>query len=134
MVHNPWKDIEKSIKGLLSSKGRYLIDRVTGTLTVTDSPRIIKSVDAYIKRLVKAASRQVGLEVSILEVSLSDEYQAGVDWSKVAGVLGGGWRLAFRTWGVPRDLISPEGGSGGGRMLVGNGSVSAIVAARSRFG
>lgn len=134
VVHNPWKDIEKSIKGLLSSKGRYLIDRVTGTLTVTDSPRIIKSVDAYIKRLVKAASRQVGLEVSILEVSLSDEYQAGVDWSKVAGVLGGGWRLAFRTWGVPRDLISPEGGSGGGRMLVGNGSVSAIVAALSRFG
>ncbi len=134
VVDDPWKDVEKSVRSLLSPKGRYLIDRLTGALTVTDTPRVVATVGAYVRQVTRIASRQVELEVTITEVTLSDEYQAGVDWSKLAGVLGGGWRLGFRTWGAPFSLTDPQPGTGGGKLLVGNGSVQAVVAALAGFG
>lgn len=134
VIDNPWKDIENSVKNLLSPKGRYLLDRATGSLTVTDTPRVVSAVDAYVKKVIETAARQVEMEVTVTEVTLNDDYQAGVDWSKLAGTLSDGWRLAFRTWGVPNALTSPESGSGAGRIMVGNGSVQAIAAALASFG
>jgi len=48
-----------------------------------------KSIKSFINRVVGSAQRQVLIEVTIAEVQLSDNYQAGIDWSVVSETSGG---------------------------------------------
>lgn len=70
--------------------GVYTINRITGTVQVTASPRVMKIVDIYLKRIIKGINRQVYIEVKILDVTLTDDQSLGIDWSKVAATGGAG--------------------------------------------
>ena len=61
-----------------------LINPVTGTITVsaTESQHVL--VQTYLDKVQATAQRQVLIEATIVEVTLSDQYQAGVDWSRLA--------------------------------------------------
>ncbi len=43
-----------------------------------------QQVGAYIDQVTTSAKRQVLIEVTVVEVKLSDQYQAGVDWARVS--------------------------------------------------
>ncbi|HSC81725.1 MAG TPA: secretin N-terminal domain-containing protein [Chitinolyticbacter sp.] len=55
----------------------------TGTLTVRASERNHARVADYLASVEAGARRQVMIEATIVEVMLSDQYQAGVDWSRL---------------------------------------------------
>ncbi|NPA54704.1 MAG: hypothetical protein GXO21_08590 [Aquificae bacterium] len=73
--------VEKNIKSLLSQKGKYVFNKTSGILIITDRKQNIDLVSKYIKKLKKELQKQVLIEARIIEVQLSDEYQFGVDWS-----------------------------------------------------
>ncbi|XZG70035.1 pilus (MSHA type) biogenesis protein MshL [Chitinibacteraceae bacterium HSL-7] len=60
-----------------------LIHPETGTLTVRASQREHRKIQEYLRLLQNAAKRQVMLEATVVEVALSDQYQAGIDWSRI---------------------------------------------------
>ena len=60
------------------------INRLSGTVQVTTSPRRMRAIDSYIQNLLKGINRQVYIEARILDVTLTDDASFGIDWSKVS--------------------------------------------------
>ncbi len=67
--------------------GTYTIDPQTGTIVVTTTPRLMKNVEKYIEKVKKEISRQVVIDVRILEVSLNENSQLGINWSQFPGTI-----------------------------------------------
>ena len=57
--------------------------RETGVLSVRASSRQHKAIQEFIDRVQVGARRQVLIEASIVEITLNDDFQAGVDWSRL---------------------------------------------------
>jgi len=63
---------------------RIIVNKETGFLTVKASEKQHQKIQQYIDLVVSSAKRQVLIEATIAEVTLTDEFQAGVDWSQVS--------------------------------------------------
>lgn len=75
--------------------GKYdvAINPVAGTVTVLGTARQQELVQQYLDRVMQSAQRQVLIEATIVEVSLKDQYRAGIDWSKtLQGAVG--WKIS----------------------------------------
>jgi general secretion pathway protein D len=64
--------------------GKYdvAVNPVAGTVTVLGTARQQELVQQYLDRVMQSAQRQVLIEATIVEVTLKDQYRAGIDWSK----------------------------------------------------
>ncbi|WP_137936673.1 pilus (MSHA type) biogenesis protein MshL [Chitinivorax sp. B] len=56
----------------------------TGTLTVVANSRQHKEIQRFLQQVMASAQRQVLIEATIVEVDLSDQFQSGIDWSRIA--------------------------------------------------
>jgi general secretion pathway protein D len=70
-----------------------LINQVAGIVSVMATQREHALVQRYLEGVKQAAERQVLIECTIVEVTLSQAYQAGIDWQQVIR-RGQGWRLS----------------------------------------
>lgn len=67
---------------ITTGPGEVFVDERSSKVVVTDLPEKMKKI----KRMVKAfdeETRQVFIEAEIVQVTLKDEFQRGVDWEKV---------------------------------------------------
>ncbi len=55
----------------------------SGVITVRATARQHEKVQEFIDRVMRSAKRQVLIEATIIEVSLSDGYQQGIEWSRI---------------------------------------------------
>ena len=82
--------------------GSLVINKSTGMVQVTSSPKSLRQIDLYMKHLISRMNKQVYIEVKILEVTLRDDNSFGIDWSKVvpaaANAVGG--RTSIMTIGT----------------------------------
>lgn len=83
------KIFEDNIKKFLSPDGHYIIDWLSATLFVYDSPRNIKLIENYLKNLREQSDKQLLVEATISIVSLNKNFQFGIDWNVVAKRIGG---------------------------------------------
>ena len=91
-THDFWKSLEANIKGLASSGGKegsVIVNRESGTVSVNATSVAHESIQSFLDHVMSSARKQVLIEATVVEVTLNDEFQAGVDWSKVA--IGNGW-------------------------------------------
>ncbi len=67
-----------------AGEGKYdvAVNPVAGTVTVLGTSRQQELVQQYLDRVMQSAQRQVLIEATIVEVTLKDQYRAGIDWSK----------------------------------------------------
>lgn len=96
--HEFWKTITSNIAGIIEqqdnakspgkSKG-IIVNRESGIIAVRATAKKHKLVKKFVDHVVGGAQRQVLIEVTIAEVQLSDNYQAGIDWSIVSESSGG---------------------------------------------
>ena len=63
-------------------KNDVAINPVAGTVTVLGTSKQQELVQQYLDRVMRSAQRQVLIEATIVEVTLKDQYRAGIDWSK----------------------------------------------------
>ena len=80
---------ENNIKKFLSPDGHYIIDWLSATLFVYDSPRNVKFIENYLKNLRKESDKQLIVESTISVVTLKNNTQLGIDWNIVINRLGG---------------------------------------------
>lgn len=78
-----YTQLEESLKNLLSEKGVYTLNRLTGTLYVKDRPHNIKTITEFINNLKARYKKQVLIEAKIIEVELSKEHDMGIDWFEI---------------------------------------------------
>lgn len=89
---NTTENAEKNLKEYKTLFAASVIaNKETGVLSVRATEKQHKSIQDFIDRVQSGAKRQVLIEASIVEISLNDQYQAGVDWSRlgVGGLLDG---------------------------------------------
>jgi len=108
--------------------GSFSLHPQTGTLLVTTTPEIMERIERFLGQVRENLSRQVHMDVQILEVSLSDGDQLGIDWSGLPGLI-----QIFRMPSL-RDVIRSQiqsqagGGGGGGGTAGGTGITSPLPA------
>ncbi len=80
-----WADLQATLTSLIGSEeGRsVMVTPQAGLVTVRALPSEIRSVRDYLKITEDIVKRQVVLEARIIEVSLSDEYQQGINWNQI---------------------------------------------------
>ncbi len=115
----------------IDTKDKVVINEVAGSITVLGTEKQQQLVQRYLDGITTSTQRQVLIEATIAEVQLSNEYQAGVDWSRVAGGTGFSFDqelLAGNLSAAPRMLI----GYANPTSAVGN--ISASIALLQQFG
>ena len=70
---------------------KFSLNRVTGTLYVNARPSQVAAVSRIIESYEDVMSRQVLIEAQILDVTLNDGFEFGVDWSSLRNHLAGGF-------------------------------------------
>jgi len=80
-----WKQVDASVKALLSSEGNAVIDSASGTIIVTDRRSRLERVTKYLETMRKMLRKQVLLEGKIVEVTLRKQSQFGIDFQRIFG-------------------------------------------------
>jgi len=77
-----WADLRTSLTSLVGAgEGRtVIINPMSGVVLVRALPGELRSVADYLRATRLSVERQVMLEAKIVEVTLSDAFQAGINW------------------------------------------------------
>jgi MSHA biogenesis protein MshL len=80
-----WGTLETSLKAIVgaSAERNVVVNAHSGVIVVHASPNELRNVGDFLRRTEQAVSRQVVLEAKIVEVELSDAYQAGINWAAI---------------------------------------------------
>lgn len=80
---NFWGDIVKSLSAIVgSADGRnVIVNTQSGVIVVRALPAELRSVESFLKAMQLIVERQVVLEAKILEVTLRDGYEVGINWA-----------------------------------------------------
>ncbi len=78
-----WKELTDALKAIVGTEpGRQVVlSPQSGVILVRGMPAEIRAVEDYLRATRVVIERQVMLEAKIIEVELSDGYQAGVNWA-----------------------------------------------------
>lgn len=143
-----WDSVENSIAGLLgqgsvASPGQtakirtgeehFTVNRLTGTIIVTATRKNLERVEQFLTKIRKVMNRQVLIEAKVIEVTLAQGYQFGIDWNltlnlagKWAGAVGLG-TSGFSTVVPPTSpVFSIATGQGGVTRTFSAGTIESI--------
>lgn len=77
-----WRDLQAALATIVTGEGRNIVvNSISGVVLIRAYPTELRSVEQYLKATQVMVERQVMLEAKILEVSLSQQFQAGINWS-----------------------------------------------------
>lgn len=112
-----WKELGDTLKIIVGSEpGRsVVVNPQAGVIVVRGMPADMRNVQDYLRAIKLSVERQVMIEAKIIEVTLSDAYQSGVNWS------------AFDRGRFAGGMLSPNSQIGATGALS-NGSISADTA------
>ena len=82
-----WADLGTQLKSMLSEKGTFTLNSLSGTVLVTDSHRHVETVAQFLLNVTESVVRQVDLDVEIYEIALNESTQLGVNWERVSAGL-----------------------------------------------
>ena len=91
-TNNFWETLEKNIRQLASfngAEGSVISNRESGTISVHTTAAAHDDIQQFVDAVMGSARRQVLIEATVVEVTLNDDFQAGVDWARIAD--GDGW-------------------------------------------
>lgn len=82
---NFWEDLQSSLQSMIGTDdGRVVfVTPQAGLVTVRAMPDELATIKEYLHISETNLQRQVVLEARILEVSLNDEFQQGINWNQV---------------------------------------------------
>jgi len=106
-----WSNIEDELNKIKSDEGVLILNPGAGTIMATDTYESLTRIESYIDMIEEALLRQVLIETKIIEVTLSDTFKFGVDYSifpdslgiSATGTLNGGAALL--------QALSPQDGA-----------------------
>jgi type IVB pilus formation R64 PilN family outer membrane protein len=106
-----WKDLEATIKELMSPDGKVITSEATTTITVKDRPSNIELISRFIANMNNNLSKQVLIKVQVLEVQLTSDYTYGINWDIVQNAFAGSNWAIIGNFGTPVTITSLTGGT-----------------------
>ena len=109
-----WTELQATLNAIVGGgDGRSIVvDRHAGLVIVRAMPGELRDVEAYLNSAQDNLQRQVILEAKVIEVTLSDSFQSGIDWAAISDSRD----IAFGTSSV-------TGGVGGSALINDAGEV-----------
>ncbi len=137
-----WKDLSEQLKAMVSAKGSFTINSLSGTVLVTDSHRTIETIATYLASVSQNVVRQVDLEVEIYEIALGKSNQLGINWQRISDTLDTSFntipgQLTLGSTGgliVQTPLFGAKPGDPGIRIQHNRGSTQAVLDALAQQG
>jgi MSHA biogenesis protein MshL len=117
-----WAGLGATLQQILGSgeDRQVVVNAQSGVVFARGMPDELRAVGDYLERIHDAAQRQVVLEAKIIEVTLSDGFQAGVNWAAVQQTASGDTFTAGQVSGG--GAINDSGQLGGRDVTVGPGN------------
>ena len=80
---NFWEQLNTSLQLMLSDNtdSSIVVDSHSGIVVVRAMPSAIRSVEHFLNRSQLISQRQVLIEAKILEISLNENFQSGIQWN-----------------------------------------------------
>lgn len=75
----------KSLIADMAGKNAEVVVSDVGLITVRANGQALRRVTDFLRNFTKDAMAQVEIEASIVEVSLQDDFEFGIDWSRILG-------------------------------------------------
>jgi type II secretory pathway component GspD/PulD (secretin) len=127
---NVWTDVEANLTAILGSSNSsstkaesdgssFTPNKSAGIIAVYATDKQHQKVAQYLADVDKYASAQVLIEAKVIEVNLTKEYSAGIDWTKASTLL---------------STSSNSLTSGGAKLVITTGELAASIAALEKFG
>ncbi len=103
-----WGELRTALTAIVgSADGRsVVINPSSGVVVVRALPSELRNVDKYLKATQLVAERQVMLEAKILDVTLSEDFQSGINWA----AFGSGTARSAIGITAPGTSLRAEGG------------------------
>jgi MSHA biogenesis protein MshL len=112
-----WGSLTAALSAIVgNADGRkVVVNPQSGIVVVSALPREVRQVEAYLRATQTVVDRQVMLEAKILDVTLSEQFQAGVNWgafrsgsnsNSAIGVTAPGTTLSASAPGVSTSLTT----------------------------
>jgi MSHA biogenesis protein MshL len=78
-----WTELRAAIQGLVGSEGnrKVIVQPQASVVVVVAMPDELRMVEAYLDTIQNNLQRQVVIEAKIIEVSLADGFQSGINWA-----------------------------------------------------
>lgn len=86
-----WDDVQTNIENIFTSEkssgeseatSSVTPNKTAGMLTIYANGKQHEAIEKYLEDVSKQSSMQVLIEAKVVEVSLSDKFRAGIDWSQ----------------------------------------------------
>jgi len=141
-----WGEVTSALRALVgTAPGRnVVVSPQSGVIVVRAMPEELRNVERYLKAMRLSVERQVMIEAKVVDVTLNNAYQAGINWAAfpnshrvVAGVFGPNATLGttgnLSTGNPPTINVNPTG-STLGTGLLGSGLAGTAVSAAGAVG
>ncbi len=86
-----WKELELTLVNIaaMDEGSNVMVTPQVGLVVVKAKPHTLRAIEDYLQRVENALSRQVVLETKIIEVTLNEGFQAGINWNTFGEDSGG---------------------------------------------
>ena len=108
-----------------------IVNSLAGTISVLANEKQHALVQQHLDSISQSSQRQVLIEATIAEVTLSDQYQAGIDWQRLANSGGISFTQLFRGAG---DFATGSLTVGYANPTSSVGNISAAIQLLNQFG
>lgn len=78
-----WNDLESALQLLLSSQGHIALNQSSTSILVRDYPQHVQQIREYLMQQNRRLTRQVAVDVQVIDITFDDQEQAGIDWELV---------------------------------------------------
>ena len=86
-----WDTLVNNIAGILNESvnvddpentvlSNIFVNRESGVIAVRATPKVHQVVEDFLADVISSSKRQVLIEATVVEVSLSDSFESGIDW------------------------------------------------------
>ncbi|MCX7149737.1 MAG: secretin N-terminal domain-containing protein [Rhodocyclales bacterium] len=125
-----WGDLNRALASMVgAAEGRsVVVNPSSGVVLVRALPTELRNVEKYLKATQLIAERQVMLEAKIIDVTLSEDFQAGVNW----GAFRSGPN-SFSGTGVAQPGATLTAGAGSAQ-IIGAAATPTLSVTPGRFG
>jgi len=108
-----WSELQSTLSAILGTgEGRQIVvNGQSGVVFARGMPDELRAVADYLQRIHAASKRQVVLEAKIIEVTLNDGFQSGVNWAAVQQKNGNTYTGGTLSGGRHNTDPLPQGGA-----------------------
>lgn len=110
-----WSDLTDTLNKLKSKDGRVMVSEATTSVTVYDHPQNVAMMASYLNYLNHDLSKQVMLQVKVLEVDLNKSFNYGINWTLMYQTMGAQFGIQGANLDNPVNVM-PAGGTSGSNI------------------